>query len=118
MIKDRNKGRRERDKARRNNLTAEKKEEINTRRRATRQNKIIDERNARQRQTRKNVPDKERQEMNSRRRERWKNIPPEEKRALLAQRNAKLADRRNTPCAESIAMICPYTATFPRTSRN
>jgi hypothetical protein len=46
MIKDKNQARRERDRARRNSLTAEQKEEMNARRRAARQNKTIDERNA------------------------------------------------------------------------
>lgn len=119
MRKDRNQARRERDRARRNRLTDEQKEEMNARRRATRKKKTIDERNARQRQARQNVPAKERQEMNARRRERRKNIPPEERHALLAQRNARLAEKRNTPCAESIAMPCPYAATFhPSTSWN
>ena len=113
MRKCRNQARRERDRARRNSLTAKKREDMNAQRRVARQKKTIDERNARQRQARRNVLAKERQEMNARRRESWHNIPPEEKRALLAQRNARLADRRNAPCAESIAMPCPYGATMP-----
>ncbi|KAM0926834.1 hypothetical protein ACQ4PT_003023 [Festuca glaucescens] len=58
MRKDRNQARRERDRARRNSLTDEQKEEKNARRRAARQKKTIDERNAYQRQARKNVPTK------------------------------------------------------------
>jgi hypothetical protein len=85
---------------------------MNARRRAARQKKTIDERNARQRQARQNVPAKERQLINARRRESRKSIPLEERQALLALRNARLADKRNTPCAESIAMPCPYAATL------
>ena len=91
---------------------------MNARRRVARQNKTIDERNARQRQTRKNVTTIERQEMNARRREHWENIPPEKKQAMRAHRNARLTDRRNTPCAESIAMPCPHGATMPSSSWN
>jgi hypothetical protein len=85
---------------------------MNARRRAARQKKTIDERNARQRQARQNVPAKERQLINARRRESRKSIPLEERQALLALRNARLADKRNTPCAESIVMPCPYAATL------
>jgi hypothetical protein len=57
--------------------------------------------------------------MNARRRERRKDIPPEERQALLALRNARLADKRNTPCVESIAIPCPYAATLhPSAYRN
>jgi hemolysin activation/secretion protein len=81
---------------------------VNARRRAAKQNKTIDERNAHQRRARKNVPVKERQEMNARRREHRKNLPPEERQELLALRNTRLTDKRNTPWAESIAMMCSY----------
>ncbi|CAM0905808.1 unnamed protein product [Alopecurus aequalis] len=118
MRKDRNQIRRERDRAWRNSLTAEKRKEMNACRRAAMEKKTIDERNVCQRQRRRNLPANKRQEMNARRRERWQNIPPKVKQTLLAQRNARLADRRNTPCVESIAMPCPYAVTLPSTSWN
>ena len=118
MRKERNEARREQDRGRRNSLTTKKREEMNAQRRAARQKKTIDERNAHQRQARKNLTTKERQEMNAHRRQHWQNIPPEKKQALLAQRNARLVDWRNTLCAESIAMPCPYGATMPSSSWN
>jgi hypothetical protein len=63
--------------------------------------------NARRREGSKNKPSEEKQEVNARRRARRQSIPPEERQALRAQRNASLAARRNTPCAESIAMPRP-----------
>jgi hypothetical protein len=56
---DKNQARRERDRARRNSLTAEQKQEINARRRAARQNKALDDRNARQRDSRQNISTEE-----------------------------------------------------------
>jgi hypothetical protein len=88
--KDRNQARRERDRARRNNLTDEQKEEMNARRREAMQKKMIDERNAHQRWSRQNVSAKEREEMNAHRRERRKNIAPEERQTLQAQHNTRL----------------------------
>ena len=110
---DRNQARRERDRARRNSLTAEQKEEINARQRAARQNKALDERNAQQRASRQNISTKERRENNARRRTARQSITGGERAALLAQRKANAATRRNTPCAESIAMPCPNATTLP-----
>lgn len=126
VTRDKNQQRRDRDKARRDRLTSEEREEMNARRRAARRNKSIEERNATQRAARqkltakekqemnarrreasKNKPAEEKQEMNARRRARRQSIPPKERQALRAQRNARLAAKRNTPCAESIAMPRP-----------
>lgn len=55
ILEDKKQERRERDRARRNSLTAEQKEVINARRRAARQNKTLEERNARQRDSGENI---------------------------------------------------------------
>lgn len=65
---DKNQQRRNRDKARRDSLTPEQREEVNARRRASRKNRTIEDRNASQRAVRQNLTTKERQEMNARRR--------------------------------------------------
>jgi hypothetical protein len=142
-----NQARREYNRARRNNLTANQKEDINARRRAARenkailkrqkksmperqdddtrrkainacrradrQNKHIDERNAQDRASRQNISTEERQQENARRRSSMQSISEEKRARHLAQRRANAEARRNTPCAESIAMQCPHTATFP-----
>jgi hypothetical protein len=131
VTRDKNLQRRNRDKARRDKITPEQREEINARRRAVRKNKTNEERNASQRAARqnmtpserqeinarrreasKNKPAKERQEINARRRARRQSVPPEERQVMRAQRNAWLAAKRNTPCAESIAMPCPGAYLF------
>lgn len=48
--------------------------------------------------------------MNASRRARRQSIPEHEREALLARRKANAAARRNTPCAQSIAMSCPNAA--------
>ena len=106
-MEDRNQARRERDRARRNSLTAEQKEEINARRREARQNKGLDERNARQRDRRNNISLEEKQNNNAERRTSRQSITEEERTTLLAKRKANAAAKRNTPCAEFIAMPCP-----------
>jgi hypothetical protein len=88
-------------------LTAEKRKEINARRRAVWQKKLLDERNIRQRATWQNITMEKLQEKNARRRTSRQRKPEEEKNALLAKRRATAAARRNTPCAESIAIPCP-----------
>jgi hypothetical protein len=112
-------------------LTTEQKEEINARRRAARQNKALEERNARQSankknisaeerqknnarrmKSRQNIAPQERQEMNANRRARRQSIPEYERQALLAKRRANAMARRNTPCADSIAMPCPNAASL------
>jgi hypothetical protein len=112
-------------------LTTEQKEEINARRRAARQNKALEERNARQSankknisaeerqknnarrmKSRQNIAPQERQEMNANRRVRRQGIPEHEKKVLLAKRKANATARRNTPCADSIAMPCPNAASL------
>ena len=107
---ERNRARRERDRARRNSLTAAQKEEINYRARTAWQKNSLDERNTRKRANRKNISTKERQEMNANRRARRQSIPEHEREALLAQRKANAEARRNTLCAQSIAMSCPNAA--------
>ena len=128
---DKNLQRRNSDRARRDRLTPEQREEMNSRRRVARRNKTNEERNASQRAARKKLtpeerqlmnarrrtadkskPVEERQEMNARRRARRQSIPLEERQALRIQRNAYLAAKRNTPCAESIAMPCPGAHLF------
>jgi hypothetical protein len=97
-LEDRNQARRERDRARRNSLTTEQKEEINACRRAKRNSLTVEQKN----------------EINARRRMASQRTStqriPEEKRA---QRRANAAARRNTPCPESIAMPCPNAANLP-----
>ena len=63
--------------ARRDSLTPEQREEMNARRRASRQNKTIEDRNSSQSAARQNLTTKERQEMNARRRAVSTNIPAE-----------------------------------------
>ncbi|XBJ27291.1 hypothetical protein VPH35_004578 [Triticum aestivum] len=99
--------RRERVRARRQNLTPKEKEEINARRREKRQRMTLEERNASQRACRQSLTLEERQERNARQRARRQSLPPEERRALLAQRNASYASRRDTPCMDSIVSNCP-----------
>jgi hypothetical protein len=94
-------------------MTADKREEINARRRAVEQNKSLDERNIRRRARRQNKSREEQQEENARRRRSRQSKTSEERVALLAQRRATAEARRNTPCAESIAMPCPNAASFP-----
>jgi hypothetical protein len=129
--RDKNLQRRNRDKAWRDKLTPQQREEINARRRAVRKNKSNEERNASERRARQNLKPNERQEMNARRREASKNkpaeerqkmnarrrarrhsIPPEERQVMRAQRKAWLAAKRNTPCVESIAMPRPGAYLF------
>jgi hypothetical protein len=93
-------------------LTADKKEEINQRRRAARQNKSLDERNIHMRASRKNKSTEEQQQENARRRTSRQSKTKEERVALLTQRRSTAQARRNTPCAESIAMPCPNAATL------
>ena len=133
---DRNQARRERDRARRNSLTTEQREEINARRRAgsnnendrARRNSLTAEQreeiNACRRAGRNNLTRREnrarrnsltaeqREEINARRRAAprrtsMRTITEEERAALLARRRENTAARRNTPCAQSIAMPCP-----------
>jgi hypothetical protein len=131
VTRDKNLQRRNRDKARRDKLTPEQKEEMNARRRAVRKNKTNEEWNASQRAARQNLTPNERQEINAHRREASKNkpaeerqeinahqrarrqsVPPEERQVMRAQRNTWLAAKRNTPCAESIAMPRPGAYLF------
>ena len=127
---DRKQKRRDQYIARRNRLTPEQKDEINARRREAGK-KIEEERTARQREARQrmtpeekqqsntlrraayqNMSVHEKQETNARRRTRLQNISPKEKQNMLAQRKKRLAARRNTPCAESIAMPRPDADTL------
>jgi hypothetical protein len=93
-------------------LTAEQKKEINASRSIARQNKSLEERNTQQRGNRQNIAPVKRQEMNAKRRARRHSIPEHERQALLAKRKANAAARRNTPCADSIALPCPIVASL------
>ena len=101
---DKNQVRRERDRARRNSLTAEKKEEINARRRAAWQKKTQYEKNKRQRP---NLTTEEKLKDNIRHRMSMQNKSEEGREKLLARRKATKAATKNTPCPQSIAMSCP-----------
>jgi cell division septation protein DedD len=65
-------------------LTPDERDVMNAQRRAGRQELTIDQRNASQRARRQR-----------------------DRTTLLAKRNAKALAKRKTPCAESIAMMCP-----------
>ncbi|XP_044383901.1 uncharacterized protein [Triticum aestivum] len=99
--------RRERVRARRQNLTPAEREKINAQRREKRQRMALDERNASQRARRQSLTIDERQEINARRRARRQSLPPEERQALLAQRNASYASKRDALCRDSVALQCP-----------
>uniref|UniRef100_A0A8I6YCJ5 Uncharacterized protein n=1 Tax=Hordeum vulgare subsp. vulgare TaxID=112509 RepID=A0A8I6YCJ5_HORVV len=92
--------------ARRNRLTPQQKEEINARRRAAWKMKTDEERNSRQREARQHMTSDEKEQSSTLRRASYKNMSVEDKEEtnMRAQRNAKLAAKRNTPCIESIAM--------------
>jgi hypothetical protein len=125
IAEDRKQARRERDRARRNSLTAEQKEEINARRRAQLNSLTVEQKeeiNARKRAQKRaklnSLTAEEREEINERRRATRRPTSTqtlnEEKRATLqAQRRANAAARRNIPCAESIAMLCPNAIALP-----
>lgn len=105
--------RRARSQARRDNLTPQEREEINARRRARRKNMTQEEReriNARQREGRWNLPIERKEEVNARRRARRQCLLPEQRQTLLNQRNASYAARRDAPCKESIALQCPTSS--------
>ena len=126
MTPEQRQARVDRSRVRRQSMTIEQREAVNARRREVRRNKSTEERNDRQRVTRQKVPAaqrqenndlrrarrqsipvEEREEINARQRAQRKNVPEGERRALLARRNAQFAAKRDTPCAESIAMPCP-----------
>jgi hypothetical protein len=117
ISEDQNQARRERDRARRNSLTAEQKQEINACRRAgSRPNN--QKRRERDRARRNSLAAEQKEEINVRRRAgrrptSTQSKTEEERAAMLARRRANNAARRNTPCAESIAMPCPNAATLP-----
>ena len=96
ILEGRKEARRERDRARRNSLTDEQKEEINARRRA------------KARAKRNSLAAEKKEEINAR--TRAAEQITEEKRAR--HRENTMA-RRNTPCAESIATPCPNATTLP-----
>ncbi|XP_037468166.1 uncharacterized protein LOC119340360 [Triticum dicoccoides] len=99
--------RRERVRARRQNLTPAEREKINAQRREKRQRMALDERNASQRARRQSLTIDERQEINACRRARRQSLPPEERQALLAQCNASYASKRDALCRDSVALQCP-----------
>jgi hypothetical protein len=93
-------------------LTAEQNKEINASRSIARQNKSLEERNTQQRGNRQNIAPIKRQEINAKRRARRQSIPEHERQELLAKRKTNAAARRNTPCADSIALPCPIVASL------
>jgi hypothetical protein len=125
ILEDRKQARREHDRARRNNLTAEQKEEINARRRAQINSLTVEQKeelNARKRAQKRaklnSLTAEEKEEINERRRATRRptstqTLNEEKKATLQAQRRANAAARRNTPCAESIAMLCPNAIPLP-----
>lgn len=112
ISEDRNEARRERDKARRNSLTAQQKEEINARRRA-RSRGENEGRRERDRARRNSLTVEQKEQINARRRTSAQSITQEKRAAMLAQRRLNAAARRNIPCAESIAMQCPDATSLP-----
>ncbi|KAM3260983.1 hypothetical protein ACQJBY_051935 [Aegilops geniculata] len=102
--------RRERVRARRQNLTPAEKEKINAQRREKRQRMALDERNASQRARRQSLTLDEKQEINARRRARRQSLPPEERQALLAQRNASYASKRDALCRDSLIILARTSA--------
>ena len=109
ILEDINQARRERDRARRNNLTNEQREVINVHRRADRNNLARRENDRAQRNS---LTAEQREKINARRRAApqrtsTRTITEEERAALLARRRENKVARRNTPCAQSITMPCP-----------
>lgn len=54
--------------------------------------------------------------INAQRRARSHILTPNDRQKMLTKRNTKAKARRNTPCAESIAMMCPYAQTSDTSS--
>lgn len=52
------------------------------------------------------------QVINAQRRARSHTLTPGDRQKMLNKRNAKAMARRNTPCPESIAMMCPHALTL------
>jgi hypothetical protein len=114
---DRNQARHARDRARRNYLTPEEKDEINAHRRAI-SKPANQARRDRDRARRNSLTAEQKNEINARRRAApqptsTQRKTEQEKTARLARRRENAAARRNTPCAESIAMQCPNAVTLP-----
>jgi hypothetical protein len=53
--------------------------------------------------------------INAQRRARSHTLTPGDRQKMLNKRNAKAMARRNTPCPESIAMMCPHVLTLHNT---
>jgi hypothetical protein len=105
---DKNQARRETAQARRDVLTPDDREVINAQRRIARQHKpeiVIQQENAHRRASRQNLTIDDR---NSARRAHRQSLTPGEMHTMLTKRNANDKARRNTPCAQSIAMMCPH----------
>ena len=101
---------RDRQRARRQRLSAEQRQEINARQRAQRHSITPEQReamNAPRRAAMKSSSFSERQERNARRRARRQTIPDGDRHELLARCNETFAARRNTPCTKSIAISAP-----------
>jgi hypothetical protein len=62
---------------------------------------------ANQRARRNRLTTDERESINTQRRSSRHQLPIDERQTMLSKRNAQAMVRRNTPCADSIAMRCP-----------
>jgi len=115
VIHDKELSRRQREKERMGNIIDERREQRNAQRRATYRKKKEEGTINLQETT---------QEQRERRMQRRKSMTADEKGESSAQRKANYAKRKNTPCAESIAMPRPdlastttdFQASTPRTS--
>ena len=107
---DKNQARRERDRARRNSLTTEQRDEINARRRAA-SRRDNQQRHEHDRARRLSLTHEQKEDINARRRKIPRcNITEDKRPSVQAQRRENAAAKRNTACPESIAMPCPNAA--------
>ena len=111
----RNQARSDCDRAERNSLTVEQKEDINALRRAERNSLTAEQKeeiNARRRAQRNEKKEHTNARESAARQISRQSKTEEERATMLAQRRAKAAARRNNPCKESIAMPCPKQTTL------
>jgi hypothetical protein len=91
-------------------LSAEKKEEHLKRLRIARQQKKIAAKNLNSSEEQEQLSEQGNKHIRQERdRVRRQNRTPDERHTLLTKRNANYKAKRNTPCAESIAMKCPLS---------
>jgi hypothetical protein len=111
---------RERQRARRQRLTLQERQEINANRRANRTVATTAEReqeNARRRDSRRNLTSEQRQTINTNQRKRRQGMSQDRREAARDRRKANTEARRNTPCAQSIAMPRPDAAVNPEVTK-